>query len=86
MEQISEQYRPLGAWAHFGYRLLFSIPLLGFIFLVIFSLDNSNINRRNLARSYFCGLVIGLVIVVILLMTGIGFGFLEQIVQGFQQM
>lgn len=86
MDQLPYQYQPLGAWAYFGYQLLFSIPLVGFICLVIFSFDNSNINRRNFARSYFCGLVIGLVIVVILLMTGIGFGFLEQIVQGFQQM
>lgn len=84
MEQISEQYRPLGAWAHFGYRLLFSIPLLGFVFLVIFSLDNSNINRRNLARSYFCGLVIVAVIVVVLLVSGIGLGFIAEILKQLQ--
>lgn len=84
MEQISEQYRPLGAWAHFGYRLLFSIPLLGFICLVIFSLDNSNINRRNLARSYFCGLVIVAVIVVVLLVSGIGLGFIAEILKQLQ--
>ena len=84
MEQISEQYRPLGAWAHFGYRLLFSIPLLGFICLVIFSLDNSNINRRNLARSYFCGLVIVAVIVVALLVSGIGLGFIAEILKQLQ--
>ena len=84
MEQISEQYRPLGAWAHSGYRLLFSIPLLGFICLVIFSLDNSNINRRNLARSYFCGLVIVAVIVVVLLVSGIGLGFIAEILKQLQ--
>lgn len=84
MDQIPSQYRPLGAWVHFGYRLLFSIPLLGFICLVIFSLDNSNINRRNLARSYFCGLVIVAVIVVVLLVSGIGLGFIAEILKQLQ--
>lgn len=35
-DMLPEKYRPLGMWAYFGYTILFSIPLLGFIFLIIF--------------------------------------------------
>ena len=66
--QVPAQYKPLGAWAYFGYSLLFSIPIVGFIFLIVFSFSNSNINRRNYARSYWCGLlIVGVIAVVYLL-------------------
>ena len=42
-----EQFRPLSPWAYFGYSILFAIPLVGFILLIVFSLSNQNINRRN---------------------------------------
>ena len=44
------QYKPLGAWAHFGYTLLYSIPIVGLIFLIVNACSNKNINRRNHAR------------------------------------
>lgn len=66
-EGLPEQYRPLGAWSYFGLQLLFSIPIIGFIFLIIFSCKKSNINRRNFARSYWCGLIIVAAIFAILL-------------------
>lgn len=55
----------LGPWAYFGLQLLFSIPIVGFIFLIIFSLDNSNLNRRNYARSFWCALLVGVVLSII---------------------
>lgn len=68
------QPKLLGPWAYFGLQILFSIPLVGFICLIVFSLDDSNLNRRNFARSYWCGLIISLVliiaIVVLILVTG----------------
>lgn len=65
-----ERFRPLSAWAYFGYTILFSIPLVGLICLIIFSLSDANINRRNFARSFFCALVLMLIISGI--MAGIG--------------
>ena len=56
-----ERFRPLSPWAYFGYTLLFAIPIIGFICLIIFSLSDTNINRRSFARSFFCGLVIALI-------------------------
>ncbi len=66
-EAIPPQYKPLSPWAYLGYQILFTIPVVGLIALIIFALNNDNINRRNFARSYFCVLVIAIVIFVIIL-------------------
>lgn len=66
-EDLPNEYRPLSAWAYFGYNLLFSIPLVGFILLIVFSFDSSNINRRNYARSFFCAFLISIIFVVLLI-------------------
>lgn len=68
---IPSEYKPLGAWAYVGYELLFSIPLIGFILLIVFALNNDNINRRNFARSYFCVYIILVVLLIILLLCGV---------------
>ncbi len=70
-DNLPSQYRPLGAWEYFGYMLLYSIPIVGFILLIVFSFSDSNINRRNFTRSYWCGLAIALVIFIILFATGL---------------
>lgn len=67
-DQIPEEYQPLSPWAYFGLQILFSIPIVGFIFLIIFSIKGSNLNRRNFARSYWCSLIIiGAVLLIVLL-------------------
>ena len=70
-QEIPYKYKPISAWGYFGYNLLFLIPLVGFIFLVVFSLGGTeNINLRNYARSYFCIFVILFIIILILIFTG----------------
>lgn len=64
---IPENLKPLSPWTYFGLQILFSIPIVGFIFLIIFSCKNSNINRRNFARSYWCSLILVAVLLVIYL-------------------
>ena len=66
-----EQFRPLGAWEYFGYSLLYSIPLIGFIMVIIFSFYDSNINRRNFSRSFFCGLLVFIAVMALLVATGL---------------
>lgn len=61
----ASQPKLLKPWAYFGLQLLFSIPIVGFIFLIVFSFDNSNLNRRNFARSYWCALLVVLILVII---------------------
>ena len=70
-EQLPEKFRPLSPWAYFGYGILFSIPLVGLICLIVFSFNDTNINRRNYARSYFIVLLIAVVLLVVLAFAGV---------------
>lgn len=71
--QLPEEYRPLTMWGYFGYQLLFSIPCVGFIFLVIIAFGGTrNINLRNFARSYFCVMIIMIVLIVLFSLLGGG--------------
>lgn len=71
--KLPEQYQPLSPWAYWGYMLLFSVPIVGFIFLIIFSCKSSNINRRNFARSYWCNLIIfGVALIVLIIIAILG--------------
>jgi len=79
----SEQYRPISMWGYFGYQLLFSIPVVGFIFLIIYSASDANINRRNFARSYWCVLIVAIIITVLVFVLG-GASVLEGLEQGMQ--
>lgn len=60
-----KKYKPLSPWRYAWYTILFSLPLLGFVFLVCFAFSEKNIHRRNYARSFFC-----LVVILILLALG----------------
>lgn len=68
---LPEKYRPLSPWAYFGLTVLFSIPVIGFIFLIIFSISGANINRRNFARSFWCSLVLALILIGLMALFGI---------------
>ena len=77
-QNLPMQYRPLSPWAYFGLQILFSLPIVGFISLIIFSLSKDNINLRNFARSYFCVLLVVLVVIMVIVVLGGSslFGFL----------
>ena len=62
IRMLPSQYRPLGAWSYFGYSILFSLPLIGFIALLICAFSDSNIVRRSFARSYFCSFLVVLIV------------------------
>lgn len=63
---IPEEYKPISMWGYFGYQLLFSIPCVGFILLLVFSFGGTkNVNLKNFARSYFCYMIIALIIFAI---------------------
>ena len=68
---VPPEFRPLGAWAYIGYSLLFSLPVVGWIFVIVFSFSGSNINRRNYARSHLIVLLISAIILVVLYFTGL---------------
>lgn len=72
--QISAEYTPISMWGYFGYEILFSIPIVGFIFLLIYAFGGTpNKNLKNFARSYFCLVIIVLILVFIIAsVVGIG--------------
>ena len=55
---IPASYKPISAWGYFGYRILYSIPIIGWIFLLIHAIGASNVNVRRHARSYFCSVLL----------------------------
>lgn len=70
VDDLPEHLRPLSPWSYFGLQILYIVPIIGFIFLIIFSFKKSNINRRNFTRSYWCGLIIaGAILAIILIFT-----------------
>lgn len=70
VDRIPREYRPLSMWEYFGYNLLYSIPIIGLIFMIVFALDSSNLNRRNFTRSFFAVFIIFAVIFMIMVFTG----------------
>ena len=76
--QIPKEFKPISMWGYFGYELLFAIPVVGFIFLIVFSFGGTeNRNLKNFARSYFCLLVICIVLIVLLGVAAGGAGLFE---------
>ena len=67
MNHIPSEYKPITPIGYIGYQLLFSIPIIGFIFLIMFACGiSNNINVKNFARSYFVVLLIAIVLIFIL--------------------
>ena len=83
-DHYPEKIRPLSAWEYWGLQILFALPVVGTFALIICALFSSNVNRKNFARSYFCSLLIVLIIALIgaLLL----FGYLSSIGMTFTEL
>lgn len=67
-KSIPEEYQPLSMWTYFVYEIVFSLPIIGFIMLLIISLGKTkNKNLKNFARSYFCFQILSISLITILL-------------------
>jgi len=65
---IPNEYKPISPLGYVGYQLLFSIPFIGFIFLIVYAVGGTNnINVKNFARSYFVIMLIAFVFICILI-------------------
>lgn len=81
ISRLPEKYRPIGAWTYFGLMLLFSIPVIGFICLLVYACSDSNVNKRSFARSYFCGLVLVLIVCAVILIIAASLGLLTRFIK-----
>ena len=59
-------FKPISSWGYVGYSLLWSIPVIGWIFWLCAAIGSSNKNVKNYARSYLCSLLIGLAILAVI--------------------
>ena len=66
LQHLPEAYRPLSPWTYFGLGILYSLPLVGWIFLIVHAVGSQNLNRRNYARSYFCLYVLAIILIAVL--------------------
>ena len=71
LQHLPEAYRPLSPWTYFGLGILYSLPVVGWIFLIVHAIGSRNINRRNYARSYFCVYVLTIVLIAVLAAMGV---------------
>lgn len=80
-KNIPEEYQPISMWGYFGYEVLFSIPCVGIIALLIFAFGGTkNQNLKNFARSYFCFILVLLVLYFVLIMSGVALSLTNAIV------
>ena len=80
---IPKEYQPISMWGYFGYQILFSIPVVGFICLIIFAIGAKNLNKKNFARSYFCYTIICIVIFAIVFAVAFFTGAVETLMGNF---
>lgn len=78
-DRIPSDYQPISMWGYFGYQLLFSIPVIGWIIVIVFALTASNRNLRNFARSQFCLQIIWLAAICISVFSGFFTAILESL-------
>ena len=62
---VPKEYKPISPWGYIGWSILFSLPVVGFILLIVFSFSKANLNRRNYARSYWCALLLLIIVVAL---------------------
>lgn len=79
--KVPKKYEPIGPMQYFWLSVLFSIPVVGFVFLIVFSCSSSNINRRNYARSFWVPYAIMFVLVIILIASGATLGGILEYLQ-----
>ncbi len=68
---VPPYYRPIKPWGYIGYMLLYSLPLVGFIMLIVNALSEENINKRNFARSYLWLMLVSFIISTIFIIFAI---------------
>ncbi|MBR3226285.1 MAG: hypothetical protein IKF78_13265 [Atopobiaceae bacterium] len=67
---VPPEFRPLGTFAYIGLSILYSIPIIGTIFMIVFSFSDANINRRNYSRMFLFFYVLNIVLLLVLFFTG----------------
>lgn len=76
---IPSEYKPISMWGYFGYDILFSIPLIGFIVALVLAIGSKNKNVKNFAGSYFCVLILSVVVMVVCIAISLATGAISSL-------
>ncbi len=79
IDRIPSEYTPISMWGYFGYQILFSIPIIGWICIIVFALTASNQNLKNFARSQFCIFILWFILLMISAFSGLFTMLLENL-------
>ncbi len=75
---LPDQFKPLGMWKYFWLQVLFSIPVIGLIFTIVFACGGGrNVNLKYFARSRFCVLILVLIFAAIAVAIAFGSGAID---------
>ncbi len=83
---IPDAYQPMSPWGFLGLQILYSVPIVGLVFMIIFTFSKGNMSRRNFTRSYWCALLVLAIIAVLFiavvlilaLLSGMSFGAMAE--------
>ena len=62
---------PISSWGYFGYRILFGLPLIGWVVALVLAISAPNVNVRNFARSQFIALLFIIPIAILFFVLGL---------------
>lgn len=65
IKRLPKRYKPVGAWGYFWRNVLYSIPVIGWIVLLVTAISGKNIVARSYARSFFAALLVLLIFAAI---------------------
>jgi hypothetical protein len=58
-------------WNFVGMMILFSLPVIGFIFVIVWACDSNNINRCNYARAVLILIAVSILLGIIMIVVGV---------------
>lgn len=61
LQHLPETYRPLSPWTYFGLGILYSLPLVGWIFLIVHAVGSRTSTGATTPAGYFCVYVAGVI-------------------------
>ena len=66
---------PITPLGYIGYMILFSVPLVGFIMLLVYGFgSNTNVNLKNFARAYLIIMLIAVILWVVMMLLTVALG------------
>lgn len=80
---VIDEEEPVSIKKYIFYLIIFSIPILGFIYLIIQAHINDNINIRNLAKAI---LIIIISIIIIFIVLYFAFNIISEIKRAYDQL